>query len=84
MKEIESHLDRSNRQPVAPTIFPTTEPEISGPGKRLYHSVRADIFNKTAQTCLTKGDKVGYYRNMKEVIKHRELAGQLLLEGVEL
>jgi hypothetical protein len=57
------------------------EPEaVYGPGRRYYHSVRADLFTKTAQFCLTNHNVVGYHHNMKEAGKHRELAGQLLME----
>ena len=55
-------------------------PAVFGPGRRYYHAVRADIFQKIATQCLTNHNVVGYAHNMKEAAKHRELAGQLLLE----
>lgn len=80
MKEIRSLLDRPNGHPVAP---PTTEMEVSGPGRRLYHSVRADLLEKLAQERDAQGLRglAGQYRI--EAIGHRKLAGQLLMEEGE-
>lgn len=80
MKEIRSLLDRPNGQPVAPIY---EHEAVYGPGRRLYHSVRADLLEKLAQERDAQGLRglAGQYRI--EAIGHRKLAGQLLMEEGE-
>jgi len=80
MKAIKSLHDRPTAHSVAP---PTTEAEISGPGRRLYHSVRADLLEKLAVEKDSFGLRglAGQYR--MDATRHRKLAGQLELEEVE-
>ena len=81
MKEIRSLLDRPNGQPVAPIY---EHEAVYGPGRRLYHSVRADLLEKLAVEKDRMGLRglAGQYRI--EAIKHRNLAGQLPMEESEL
>jgi hypothetical protein len=81
VKEIESLLDRSNGQPVAPIY---DHEAVYGPGRRLYHSVRADLLEKLAQERDLVGLRglAGQYR--MDAQRHRKLAGQLPMEEGEI
>ena len=57
---------------------------VYGPGRRLYHSVRADLLEKLAQERDVQGLRglAGQYRI--DAMRHRKLAGQLPMEEGDL
>ena len=77
MKEIKSLLDGPTEHPVAP---PTTKEEIYGPGRRLYHSVRADLLEKLALEKDSFGLRGLANQYRMDARRHRKLAGQLPME----
>ena len=71
MKAVKSQEIRPTAHSVAP---PATEAEISGPGRRLYHSVRADLLEKLASERDAEGlhGLAGQYR--MSAARHRRVA----------